>query len=84
MNSSSAARPSGELLSTNWNRFGDARAEALLAELEKSDDPASQKTLTRELEHFITCIETRAEPRTDGEEAIRVLRILTAGTVSHL
>lgn len=39
--------------------------------------------LTRELQHFLQCIETRAEPRTDGEEAIRVLRILTAGTVSH-
>ena len=39
--------------------------------------------LTRELAHFIQCIETRAEPRTDGEEAIRVLRILTAGTVTH-
>jgi predicted dehydrogenase len=39
--------------------------------------------LTRELEHFIQCIETRAEPRTSGEEAIRVLRILTAGTVIH-
>jgi predicted dehydrogenase len=39
--------------------------------------------LTRELEHFIQCIETRAEPRTSGEEAIRVLRILTAGTVVH-
>lgn len=39
--------------------------------------------LTRELEHFIHCIETRDEPRTGGEEAIRVLRVLTAGTVSH-
>jgi predicted dehydrogenase len=39
--------------------------------------------LTRELQHFIQCIETRAEPRTSGEEAIRVLRILTAGTVTH-
>ncbi|CAN7372585.1 Gfo/Idh/MocA family protein [Mesorhizobium sp. LjRoot246] len=39
--------------------------------------------LTRELEHFIQCIETRAEPRTSGEEAVRVLRILTAGTVTH-
>ncbi|TPJ44370.1 Gfo/Idh/MocA family oxidoreductase [Mesorhizobium sp. B2-5-13] len=39
--------------------------------------------LTRELEHFIQCIGTRAEPRTSGEEAIRVLRILTAGTVTH-
>lgn len=40
--------------------------------------------LTRELEHFLSCIETREEPRTDGEEAITVLRILTAGTVNHL
>lgn len=39
--------------------------------------------LTRELEHFIQCIETRATPRTDGAEAISVLRILTAGTVHH-
>ena len=39
--------------------------------------------LTRELEHFIHCIETRERPRTDGEEAIRVLRILTAGAVTH-
>jgi predicted dehydrogenase len=39
--------------------------------------------LTRELEHFIHCINTRETPRTDGEEAIRVLRVLTAGTVVH-
>ncbi|QPC85352.1 gfo/Idh/MocA family oxidoreductase [Mesorhizobium sp. NBSH29] len=39
--------------------------------------------LTRELEHFISCIQTRAKPRTDGEEAVRVLKILTAGTVLH-
>ncbi|EKF17463.1 oxidoreductase-like protein [Nitratireductor pacificus pht-3B] len=39
--------------------------------------------LTRELEHFIECIETRAAPRTSGEEAIEVLRILTAGSVTH-
>ncbi|MGN6307350.1 MAG: Gfo/Idh/MocA family protein [Mesorhizobium sp.] len=39
--------------------------------------------LTRELEHFLDCIRTRKEPATDGEEAIRVLRILTAGTVTH-
>ncbi len=39
--------------------------------------------LTRELEHFLACIETREAPRTGGEEAIRVLKILTAGTVTH-
>ena len=40
--------------------------------------------LTRELEHFLHCMETREPPRTDGEEAIGVLRILTAGTVVHV
>ncbi|HVW56736.1 MAG TPA: Gfo/Idh/MocA family oxidoreductase [Rhizobiaceae bacterium] len=39
--------------------------------------------LTRELQHFIHCIGTREEPRTNGEEAIRVLEILTAGTITH-
>jgi predicted dehydrogenase len=39
--------------------------------------------LTRELQHFIACINTRAEPRTNGDEAIGVLKILTAGTVGH-
>ena len=39
--------------------------------------------LTRELQHFIGCINTRAEPRTNGDEAIGVLKILTAGTIGH-
>ena len=39
--------------------------------------------LTRELQNFIHCIETREEPRTGGDEAIQVLKILTAATVSH-
>jgi predicted dehydrogenase len=39
--------------------------------------------LTRELQHFLSCIETREAPRTGGEEAVRVLKILTAGTVTH-
>lgn len=40
--------------------------------------------LTRELQHFISCVETRAEPRTGGDEAVMVLEILTAGTVTHV
>jgi predicted dehydrogenase len=39
--------------------------------------------LTRELEHFLDCVKTRAQPRTSGEEGIMVLDILTAGTVTH-
>jgi len=46
--------------------------------------PVSQgMPLTRELEHFIDCIVTRKQPRTTGEEAILVLKILTTGTVEH-
>ena len=48
--SSSAARPPGELLATNWNRFGDAGADALLAEFERTDEPARQQQLMRQLE----------------------------------
>jgi predicted dehydrogenase len=40
--------------------------------------------LTCELEHFLHCIQTRSSPKTSGEEAITVLRILTAGTVVHV
>ncbi|KEG19290.1 Gfo/Idh/MocA family protein [Bartonella bacilliformis] len=36
--------------------------------------------LTRELQHFLHCIETRQSPRTDGDDAIAVLRILTAAS----
>gem|GEM_PF-58784 len=39
--------------------------------------------LTQELRHFLHCIETRQEPRTNGAEAIAVLKILTAGSVKH-
>lgn len=39
--------------------------------------------LTRELQHFLHCIETREQPRTGGEEGIMVLDVLTAGTVGH-
>ena len=39
--------------------------------------------LTRELEHFLSCMKTRSAPRTSGEEAVAVLHILTAGTVGH-
>jgi len=50
LSSSSASRPLGELLPTNWNRFGDARADALLAELERTDDAARQHALMQRLE----------------------------------
>jgi predicted dehydrogenase len=39
--------------------------------------------LTRELQHFLHCMETRETPKTPGAEGETVLRILTAGTVKH-
>jgi len=42
--------PPGELATTNWNRFGDAKADALLSELEKTDDLPRQHELMRALE----------------------------------
>lgn len=32
--------------------------------------------LEKELKHFLNCIKTRKEPKTDGKEGVRVLRIL--------
>ena len=48
--STSATRPLGELLPTNWNRFGDARTDALLAEFERTDDAAQQHALMQQVE----------------------------------
>ncbi|MBX4335127.1 Gfo/Idh/MocA family protein [Bartonella raoultii] len=39
--------------------------------------------LTRELKHFLHCIETRQAPRTNGEDALAILRILTAAHVNY-
>ncbi len=39
--------------------------------------------LTRELRHFIECIETGSPPRTPVAEGLSVIRILSAGTVTH-
>ena len=50
ISSSSAARPTGELLATNWNRFGDARTDELLAEFEGTDDAGGQHVLMQEIE----------------------------------
>ena len=38
--------------------------------------------LRSEIEHFLECIETRAVPRTDGEEGARVLSVLNAAKIS--
>jgi predicted dehydrogenase len=44
---------------------------------------AEDMPLTRELRHFIECIETGAAPRTPVAEGLSVIRILSAGTVTH-
>ncbi len=35
-----------------------------------------------ECEHFLTCVETRKTPRTDGEEGLRVLKVLESAQLS--
>ena len=57
---------------------------AAIKRLLKTLNVDDEKFPPRELQHFISCVETRSEPRTGGEEAIRVLEILTAGTVTHV
>jgi UDP-2-acetamido-3-amino-2,3-dideoxy-glucuronate N-acetyltransferase len=34
--------------------------------------------LREEMDHFLHCVKTRQQPRTDGAEALRVLRVLRA------
>jgi UDP-2-acetamido-3-amino-2,3-dideoxy-glucuronate N-acetyltransferase len=43
---------------------------------------AGDEPLKLELEHFLHCVATGARPRTDGEEGLRVLRVLTEATAS--
>jgi len=46
------------------------KAERYVVEVEKKEP------LKEEVRHFIECIETRKAPRTDGEEGLRVLKVL--------
>ncbi|WP_375642137.1 MULTISPECIES: Gfo/Idh/MocA family protein [unclassified Bartonella] len=46
-------------------------------------DVCEDLPLTCELRHFLHCIETRQSPRTNGDDAIAVLRILTAAGVNY-
>ncbi|MCU1281666.1 MAG: putative oligopeptide/dipeptide transporter, periplasmic oligopeptide/dipeptide-binding protein [bacterium] len=50
ISSASANRPAGELLPTNWNRFGDVRTDELLAAFERTDEADRQHALMREIE----------------------------------
>ena len=52
------------------------KKEAVIIEVENSEP------LKNECAHFISCIETRSRPLTDGIEGIEVLRILKAGQLS--
>ncbi|MBB5073250.1 putative dehydrogenase [Bartonella callosciuri] len=46
-------------------------------------DVCENLPLTCELQHFLHCIKTRQPPRTNGDDAIAVLRILTAASVNY-
>ncbi len=47
------------------------KAEGVTIPFDEETEP-----LRAECEHFIHCIETRSKPRTDGEEGLRVLKVL--------
>ena len=49
-----------------------SKAEAINIDIEKSEP------LKSELSHFLDCIKSRKKPRTDGEEGLRVLKVLQA------
>lgn len=40
--------------------------------------PPQAAPLQEEIDHFLTCVQSRQKPRTDGAEALRVLRVLRA------
>ena len=48
------------------------------ADAERVDIPEAEP-LRVECQHFLHCIQTGRRPRTDGEEGLRVLRVLNAG-----
>ena len=39
---------------------------------------SNEEPLRRECRHFLDCLQNRATPRTDGEEGLRVLKVLSA------
>jgi peptide/nickel transport system substrate-binding protein len=45
-----AIQPPGELAATNWNRFADPQADALLSAFERTDDPAQQHALMTQVQ----------------------------------
>lgn len=45
-------------------------------------DVPEQEPLRMECQHFLDCVTTRATPRTDGEEGLRVLAVLAAAQES--
>jgi UDP-2-acetamido-3-amino-2,3-dideoxy-glucuronate N-acetyltransferase len=46
------------------------KSDYKVVEIEKKEP------LKEELKHFIHCVENRKKPETDGEEGLRVLRVL--------
>ena len=49
-------KPLGELATTNWNRVGDKAADALFAELERTDDVAQQHAIVNQLERRFAAV----------------------------
>ena len=59
----------------NWQNSIPVPAKAEAERVEIPED----EPLRKECEHFIECIENGSQPRTDGKEGLRVLKVLNAG-----
>ena len=62
--------------------LGEGTPELKKSEVEYIDVPASEP-LRNECQHFIDVVSDDTAPRTDGEEGLRVLKVLSAATLSQ-
>lgn len=62
----------GHTIDWNENIPVANKAEAICVDVDKGEP------LRAECQHFLECVESREVPRTDGEEGLRVLRVLNA------
>lgn len=60
----------------NWSTSSNPVPSANKTEGQVIELDLTKSPLTRECEHFIECCNTRSRPLTDGDEGIRVLKVL--------
>lgn len=66
---------------TQWKNFTDFKMKTRYGEI-ITPQVKSGEPLEFELEHFLNCIKTLSQPRSDGENGLKVITILEAATKS--